>query len=208
MHYLCIRAIPHAVAKKTFGASGSQCVLSELLTSTAREKEIGCPRAPARRHLAPVFGRELGALPILALWMLRSIAPKGGIPGEARRVASGRFSNYPFCYESHARVRAPATGGISTCPTARLQRKSAVCGLNGLLPRLRLGSLHLNPRPPKTFEALALLPFLRRGKRKCPSFRFGKKNQALVPIFPSKTESKGFLEERGGQGRTRAQPER
>src|SRR6516165_12817281 len=43
-------------------------------------------------------------------------------------------------------------------PTARLQRKSAGCGLNGFLPRLCLGPLHLNPRPPKDFGALALSP--------------------------------------------------
>src|ERR1700693_4619900 len=33
--------------------------------------------------------------------------------------------------------------------------KSAVCGLNGLLPTLRVGALHLDPRPPKAFGALA-----------------------------------------------------
>jgi len=40
-------------------------------------------------------------------------------------------------------------------PTGVLRCKSAVCGLNGLRPTLRVGALHLNPRPPKAFGALA-----------------------------------------------------
>src|SRR5271166_6622992 len=54
----------------------------------------------------------------------------------------------------------PAAG-----PTARLQRKSTVCGLNGFLPSARAdGCLHLNPRSPKVFGALAPTPFYRRGQ--------------------------------------------
>ena len=34
-------------------------------------------------------------------------------------------------------------------PTDGLRHKSAVCGLNGLRPTLRVGALYLNPRPPK-----------------------------------------------------------
>jgi hypothetical protein len=36
---------------------------------------------------------------------------------------------------------------IHSEPTGVLRGKSAVCGLNGLLPTLRVGALHLNPRP-------------------------------------------------------------
>src|SRR5271165_2347259 len=36
---------------------------------------------------------------------------------------------------------------IHSEPTGGLRCKSAVCGLNGLLPTLRVGALHLNPRP-------------------------------------------------------------
>src|SRR4029077_12756482 len=93
----------------------------------------------------------------------------------------------------------PPVAGQRLGPTARLQRKSAVCGLNGFLPRPCLGSLHLNPRPPKDFGALALSPVLPPWQTGNPCFRFGKKNCALGAHFPSKTESKRILEGRGDQ---------
>jgi hypothetical protein len=48
-----------------------------------------------------------------------------------------------------ARERArSACGGSRPSPTARLQCKSTVCGLNGFLPSAKAdGSLHLNPQP-------------------------------------------------------------
>src|SRR5271165_7138753 len=51
---------------------------------------------------------------------------------------------------------------VSSGPTARLTLKSTVCGLNGLLPTLRVGALHLNPRPR---SALLLLRPLSVGRK-------------------------------------------
>jgi hypothetical protein len=51
--------------------------------------------------------------------------------------------------------------------------KSAVCGLNGFLPTLRVGALHLNPRPR---SALLLLRPLSAGR--FASLRFRPKNMA------------------------------
>jgi hypothetical protein len=42
-------------------------------------------------------------------------------------------------------------------PTGGFQRKSAVYGLNGLRPTLRVGALHLNPRPRTAFLLLRSL---------------------------------------------------
>jgi len=149
--------------------------------------------------LALVLGGEAGACPKLALLLLRSVLAKGGMPDGSLRTA---LANTRSATSRTLACALPPMAGHPLGPTARLQRKSAVCGLNGLLPRLRLGSLHLNPRPPKVFRALAPPPFLRRGKRKRSSFRFGKKI-ALGAHFPSKTESKRFREGRRGSGQTR-----
>jgi hypothetical protein len=90
-----------------------------------------------------------------------------------------------------ARDRArSACGGRRLSSTARLQRKSTVCGLNGFLPSAKAdGPLHLNPQP---LRALAPPPLLRRAQRQL-RFRFGNKNCASL-IFLSKTESKRFRE--------------
>ena len=109
MYYLCICAILGAVAKKTSSARIGQRARGGLLTSNATQKEFSCARGPASRPLALVLGGEAEARP-----MLRSVPAKGGMPDQGRRLASGRFSKYPFCYESHARVRAPADRGTST----------------------------------------------------------------------------------------------
>src|ERR1700737_2554366 len=57
---------------------------------------------------------------------------------------------------TRARVQSRSSG-ILSCPTALLRRKSTVCGLNGYLPALRVGSLHLNPRPSVQGRTLLLL---------------------------------------------------
>ena len=191
------------MAKKPSWAKTGQRALGGLLTSSAAEKEVGC----ARRPLALAASAELGPHAKLALLMLRSIPLQGTTPDRARRRTSGSLCGYPFCYESHARVAlSPVEGGQRLGPTARLQRKRAVCGLNGFLPRLCLGSLHLNPRPPKDFRGSCpsvSSPAVANGNS---CFRFGKKNCALGAHFPSKTESKRFLGGRGGPGRTRPNP--
>ena len=65
----------------------------------------------ARSCKAPVLGGEPEARPKLAHLMLRSVPAKGGMPDGSLRAA---LANTPFCYESHAHVRAPADGGTST----------------------------------------------------------------------------------------------
>ena len=193
-------------AKKPSWARTGQRALGGLLTSSAAQKEVGCARRPASRPLALVASAELGAHPKLALLMLRSIPPQGSIPDQARRRASGSFSEYPFCYESHARVRTPACGGTATRSHGAAPAQECRLRLKRLPPRLCLGSLHLNPRPPKDFGALALSPLLPPWQTGNSCFRFGKKNCALGAHFPSKTESKRILEGRGGPGRTRPNP--
>ena len=153
--------------KKPSWARTGQCALGGLLTSSAAEKDVGCPYGPRSRPLALVARGELGASRKLALLLLRCVWPQGSILDRAKRRASGSFSEYPFCYESHARVRTLACGG-------RTATRS-----HGVAPaqecRLRLKRL-----PPKavpwfppfkssTPERLSgLLPFRlfsRRGKR-------------------------------------------
>jgi hypothetical protein len=151
------------VAKKPSRARTGQRALGGFLTSSAAEKEIRCPRAPASRPLALVARGELGAGPKLALLLLRCVWPQGSILDRARRRASGSFSEYPFCYESHA----PTYGGTATRS-------------HGVAPALEC-RLRLKRLPPKavpwvppfkssTPERLSgLLPFRlfsRRGKRK------------------------------------------
>ena len=178
------------MARKPSWVRTGQRALGGLLTSSAAEKEVGCPYGSPSRPLALVARGELGANRKLALLLLRSVRPKGGIPDQARRLALARFSECPFCYELQARVRVPACGGTAT---------------RSLRPRLCLGSLHLNPRPPIS----GLLPFRlfsRRGKRETRASVLERKIALLGAHFPSKTESKRGLEGRGGPGRTRPNP--
>jgi hypothetical protein len=183
MHYICICEILIRVARKPSWVRTGQRAFGGLLTSSAAEKEVGCPYGSPSRPLALVARGELGANRKLALLLLRSVRPKGGTPDQTRPLALAPFSECPFCYELQARVRVPACGGTAARSHARLQRKSAVCGLNGFLPRLCLGSLHLNPRPLKDFGALALSPLLPPWQTGNPCFRFGKKNCALGGSF-------------------------
>src|SRR5215472_17318044 len=112
MHYICSCAILGAWRrKKPSWARTGQCALGGLLTSSAAEKDVGCVRRPASRPLALVASAELGAHAKLALLVLRSIPLQGTTPDRARRRTSGSLCGCPFCYESHARVRALACGG-------------------------------------------------------------------------------------------------
>src|SRR5271165_5944858 len=77
---------------------------------------------------------------------------------------------------------------IHSEPTGVLRCKSAVCGLNGLLPTLRVGSLHLNPQPR---AALLLLRPLSVGR--FASLRFRPKNMAHH-IFQLETELQNIPE--------------
>jgi hypothetical protein len=200
MHYMCICAILSAWRRNHLGPKPDSALLAGFLpVALPRRKSVA--RRPASRPLALVASAELGAHAKLALLMLRSIPLQGTTPDRARRRTSGSLCGYPFCYESHARVAlSPVEGGQRLGPTARLQRKSAGCGLNGFLPRLCLGPLHLNPRPPKDFGALALsplrppwqtetvLPFWTEKLRSGSSFSLQNRIQKIPP----------------GEGRTRA----
>ena len=97
-----------------------------------------------------------------------------------------------------ARQRAcSACGGCRPSPTARLQPKSPVCGLNGFLPSAEAdGSLHLNPRP---LRALAPPPLCAVPKRQL-RFRFGKKNCASAHL----SLQNGIQKIPGEKGRTKA----
>jgi DNA repair protein RadC len=77
---------------------------------------------------------------------------------------------------------------IHSEPTDILRGKSAVCGLNGLRPTLRVGALHLNPQPR---AALLLLRPLSAGR--FASLRFRPKNMAQH-IFQSENELQNIPE--------------
>ena len=189
--------------KKPFWVRTGQRALGGLLTSSTAQKEVGCARRPASRPLALVASAELGAHPKLALLMLRSIPPQGSIPDQARRRTSGSFSEYPFCYESHARVRTPACGGTATRSHGAAPAQECRLRLKRLPPVRETpdGSLHLNPRPPKDFGALALSPVLPPWQKGNSCFRFGKKNCARGSFFPPKRNPKDSCR---GEGRTKA----
>jgi hypothetical protein len=138
-------------------ASASQPVLSEVPTSSATEKEVAGSDS-ATRPSALISVKELGARRALPLFALRPVPAKVGILDQTRRLRSSplRSGDTRSLRIARSARALPPLAGHRLCPTARLQRKSAVCGLNGFLPRLCLGSRHLNPRPPKAFGALAL----------------------------------------------------
>ena len=188
--------------KKPSWARTGQRALGGLLTSSAAEKEVGCARGPASRPLALVVSAELGAHAKLALLMLLSIPLQVSTPDRARRRASGSFSEYPFCYESHARVRTLACGGM-TATQSHGAAPAQECRLR--LKRLPPKALPwFPPFKSSTPERLSgLLPFRlfsRRGKRKL-----------VLPFWKEKLRSgSSFSFQNGiqkiprGKGRTRA----
>jgi hypothetical protein len=183
------------VAKKTSSARTGQRALGGLLTSNATQKEFSCARGPASRPLALVLGGEAEARP-----MLRSVPAKGGMPDQGRRLASGRFSKYPFCYESHARVRAPADRGTSTRSHGAAPAQECLLRLKRPPPKAAPWFPPLNPRPPTDFGALAPPPFLRRGKRKL-ALPFWKEKRRSVAHFSLQN---GMQKIPGRKGRIRA----
>ena len=196
------------MAKKPSWARTGQRALGGLLTSSAVEKEVGCPGAPASRPLARAARGELGTGPKLALLLLRCVRPQDSIPDRARRRTSGSLCGCPFCYESHARMRTLACGG-RTATRSDGAAPAQEC-------RLRLKRL-----PPKavpwfpsfkssTPERLSgLLPFRLfspRGKRQLVLPFWKEKLRSWVSFFSPKQKSKRFLGGRGGPGRTRSNP--
>src|SRR5262245_5235867 len=133
--------------------------------------------------------------------MLRSILLQGTTPDRARRRTSGSLYGYPFCYESHARVRTLACGGrTATRSHGAAPAQECVCGLNGFLSRLCLGSLHLNPRPPEKFRGSCPFASSLAVANGNSCFRFGKKNCALGAHFRSEQNPKDSWREGEDQG--------
>src|SRR6266446_6732109 len=162
-----------------------------------REKRLSPRRASSRLPLSP-RQTQVRLKPLL---FLRPLPPKGGTPmRETPRFCT--HYEYPFFdarpegFRSSVRLRR-----MSSRPTARLRRKSTVCGLNRFLPTLRVGALHLNPRPP--VRGSCSYASLRRAQTST-AFPFWKQKLRLKLIFLSKTESKRFLE----RTKAMAQPRR
>ena len=193
--------------KKPSSARTGQRALGGLLTSSAAEKEVGC--APLQsRPLALVASAELGAHAKLTLLMLRSIPLQGTTPDRARRRTSGSLCGYPFCYESHARVRTLACGG-RTATRSHGAAPAQECRLR--LKRLPPKALPwFPPFKSSTPERLSgLLPF----RLLLPPWQTETRGSVLERkialwelIFLPKQKSKRFLEGRGGPGRTRPNP--
>jgi hypothetical protein len=76
-----------------------------------------------------------------------------------------------------------ACGRVSSVPRRGSGAKSTVCGLNRLLPMLRIGTLYLNPRPPSALLRPRL--FAPCWKRKL-TFPFRKEKLRLAHFFSPK----------------------
>jgi hypothetical protein len=188
------------VAKKPSWARTGQRALGGLLTSSAAQKEVGCARRPASRPLALVASAELGAHPKLALLMLRSIPPQGSIPDQARRRASGSFSEYPFCYESHARVRTPACGGTATRSHGAAPAQECRLRLKRLPPKA-LPWFPFKSSTPERFRGscpFACSPAVANGKLVLPFWK------EKLRSWGSFSLQNGIQKNPGGKGRTRA----
>ena len=110
-----------------------------------REKRLSPRRASSRLPLSPRANSRLRLKPLLFLRPL---------PLQRRHTKSARLARfcthyeYPFFdarpegFRSSVRLRRR-----SSCPTARLRRKSTVCGLNGLRPSFA-GSPPFKSSPP------------------------------------------------------------
>ena len=159
-----------------------------------REKRLSPRRAASRLPLSP-RQTQVRLKPLL---FLRPRPPKGGTPiRETPRFCT--HYEYPFFdarpegLRSSVRLRR-----MSSRPTARLSRKSTVCGLNRFLPTLRVGALHLNPRPPVLGSCS--YASLRRAGNGNSRFRFGKKNCASLTF----SLQNGIEKIPGEKGRTKA----
>jgi hypothetical protein len=194
MHYRCICAILLAMAKNTSCGSVSQPVLSEVPTSSATEKEVDCPCDPASPPSALILGKELGVCPALPLFTPRPIPPKDGIPGQASRFGSSplKLKRIPVLYESHARVRAPAFGGTSTLSHGAAPAQECRLAVPWVPP--------FKSSTPESFRGSCPFAFSAPWQTETPKFPFWKeKLRSETSLFPSKTESKRFLEGRGEQ---------
>ena len=198
MHCCCICAILLAVEEKTSHASVSHAVFSEVPTASATEEELGWPCDAATRLSALILGKELSARPALPVLARRPIPPKVDVPDQGKRFGSSALNGYPFFTNRTLCVRAPAFGGTSTLYHGAAPAQEYRLRLKQPTPHAARGSPLFKSSTPAQGRALAPSPFLRRGKRKRPSFRFGKKNCALkTHFFPPKRNPKDSW--RGGE---------
>ena len=116
------------------------------------------------------------------------------LPLQRRHIKKARLARfcthyeYPFFdarpegFRSSVRLRR-----MSSRPTARRTSKSTVCGLNRFLPTLRVGALHLNPRPP--VRGSCSYASLRRAQTST-AFPFWKQKLRLNSFFSPKRNPK------------------
>jgi hypothetical protein len=158
-----------------------------------REKRLSPRRAPRRSHLPhsprPTQVRLKPLLFLRPLPLQRRHTKKARLARFCTQYEHPLFDARPEGFRSSVRLRR-----MSSRPTARLRRKSTVCGLNRFLPSAEAdGALHLNPRPP--VRGSCSYASLRRAQTST-AFPFWKQKLRLKLIFLSKTESKRFLERR------------
>jgi hypothetical protein len=164
-----------------------------------REKRLSPRRASSRLPLSPRANSRLRLKPLLFLRPL---------PLQRRHTKSARLARfcthyeYPFIdarpegFRSSVRLRR-----MSSRPTARLRRKSTVCGLNRFLPSAEAdGALHLNPRPP--VRGSCSYASLRRAQTST-AFPFWKQKLRLAYFFSPKRNPKDSRERRGEGGHHR-----
>jgi hypothetical protein len=160
-----------------------------------REKRLSPRRASSRLPLSPRANSRLRLKPLL---FLRPLPLQRRHTKKARLARFCTHYEYPFfdarpegC-RSSVRLRR-----MSSRPTARLRRKSTVCGLNRFLPTLRVGALHLNPRPP--VRGSCSYASLRRAQTST-AFPFWKQKLRLELIFSPKRNPKDSGREQENEG--------
>jgi hypothetical protein len=136
--------------------------------------------------------------------MLASSAPRSGHkPKKNETLRVCPLLENRFCDARTRSVLEPACGGFRLVPRRGSSTKSTVCGLNRLLPMLRIGTLYLNPRPRSALLRLRL--FAPCWKRKL-TFPFWKEKLRLAH-FSLLNGIQRFRERREGE-RQMTQPKR
>src|SRR5215831_11542648 len=95
-----------------------------------------------------------------------------------RPLTWGRFSEYPFCYESHARVRAPADGETSTRSHGATPAQECRLRLKRPPPKAAPWFPPFNSSTPERLRGSCASASSAQWQTERSSFRFGKKNCA------------------------------
>ena len=168
-----------------------------------REKRLSPRRASSRLPLSPRANSRLRLKPLL---FLRPLPLQRRHTKKARLARFCTHYEYPFIDARPEGFRSSVRlGRMSSRPTARLRRKSTVCGLNRFLPTLRVGALHLNPRP--LFWGSCSYASLRRAQTSTHVSVFERKIAPRAHFFSPKRNPKDSWREGKEQRRT-AQPKR